>query len=70
MTSKDKLSIRNLADEIQTKTGLLESEQIAEAVYIEDRLWISLEAMIKLLAATAYRFMDKDYAELDSYFED
>lgn len=57
------LSIRNLADEIQTKTGLLESEQIEEVVYIEDCLWISLEAMIKLLSVTAYRFMDKDYAE-------
>ena len=58
------LSIRNLADEIQTKTGLLEAEQIVEVMYIEECLWISLEAMIKLLAATAYRFMDKDYAEL------
>lgn len=57
------LSIRKLADEIQSKTGLLESEQIEEVMYIEDCLWISLEAMIKLLSITAYRFMDKDYAE-------
>ena len=33
-------------------------------MYIEECLWISLEAMIKLLAATAYPFMNKDYAEL------
>lgn len=57
------LSIRSLADEIQTKTGLLESKQIEEVAYIEECLWISLEAMIKLLSAIAYRFMDKDYAE-------
>ena len=43
-------SIRALSDEIRRKTTALRNGEIAETAYVEDCLWLSLEAMIKLLA--------------------
>lgn len=45
--------INGLADELNDKTVALSAGYISKVTYIEDCLWISLEAMIKLLACTA-----------------
>ena len=44
-------SIQKLSEELRYKSEQLKNGQIKEAAYIEDCLWISLEAMIKLLSA-------------------
>ena len=44
------LPIRELSAEIRSKTEALQNGEIAETAYVEDCLWLSLEAMIKLLA--------------------
>lgn len=51
--------INGLADELHNKTAALGAGYISEATYIEDCLWISLEAMIKLLACTATLYGDQ-----------
>lgn len=43
-------SIGELSAEIRSKTKALQNDEITETAYVEDCLWLSLEAMIKLLA--------------------
>lgn len=52
-----------LADELHEKTANLNAGNITETKYIEDCLWISLEAMLKLLASTAVLFGDNRIAD-------
>ena len=63
--------IKGLADELHGKAEALSAGYISEATYIEDCLWISLEAMLKLLASTAALCNDQrivDFAQaLTSY---
>lgn len=67
MSQRTTDEIAGLADELDRKKQLLGKDNITEAAYIEDCLWISLEAMIKLLASTAvlsrHRF-GEEYPEL------
>lgn len=56
-------SIKSLADELCENSQKLVSQEIDEVTYIESCLWISLEAMIKLIAAMNLLTMDKDYAD-------
>ena len=63
VSNKNAEAVRKLADEIQTKTELLEKAQITEVQYIEDNLWISLEAMIKLIAAVSVEHIDGNRGE-------
>ena len=56
-------SIKSLADELYENSKKLVSQEIDEVTYIESCLWISLEAMIKLIAAMNLLTMDKDYAD-------
>lgn len=56
-------AIRSLADELHAKTDSLRNGEILEVNYIEDCLWISLEAVIKLIAAMSFRVLETDYAE-------
>ena len=51
--------IHGLADELHSKAAALGAGYITEVTYIEDCLWISLEAMIKLLACTAALYGDQ-----------
>lgn len=51
--------INGLADELHNKAAALGAGYISEITYIEDCLWISLEAMIKLLACTAALYGDQ-----------
>lgn len=62
-SEKKVMAIRELADELHNKMQLLESGQISEVAYIEESLWISLEAMIKLISSMTALIPDNDYAE-------
>lgn len=46
------IAINGLADELHSKAEALEAGYISEVTYIEDCLWLALEAMIKLMACT------------------
>lgn len=52
-------TINGLAVDLRSKADALSSGYISEVTYIEDCLWISLEAMIKLLACTAALYGDQ-----------
>lgn len=47
-------AVRCLADELSFKRELLETGGLDEVTFIEDSLWISLDAMVKLLASLVY----------------
>ncbi len=55
--------INSLADELHNKADALSSGYISDVTYIEDCLWISLEAMLKLLASTAALCNDQRIAD-------
>lgn len=55
--------INGLADELRSKADALSAGYISEVTYIEDCLWISLEAMLKLLASTAALCNDQRIAD-------
>ena len=61
-------AIQYLADEISQKTVLLDDGKITEVQYIDDCLWISLEAMIKLLAAMTMCLGNKEIGEFSQAF--
>lgn len=56
-------AINGLAGELHMKADALSAGYIPEVTYIEDCLWISLEAMIKLLACTASLYGDQRIAD-------
>ena len=60
--------IRVLADELRQRTNLFHMEQLGESQYVEDCLWLSLEAMFKLLSVSVESALGKragsDYAQL------
>lgn len=57
-------SIQKLSEELRYKSEQLKNGQIKEAAYIEDCLWISLEAMIKLLSAYIGSVGGKEFTDL------
>ena len=63
--SEDKYdSIKGLAEAIRHNVELLQKEEITETAFIEDCLWLSLEAMIKLLSSSLTCVVGTEYAEL------
>lgn len=56
-------AIRKLADELHSKEMLFRNGQISEVAYTEDCLWISLEAMIKLIASATSMFYGQQAAK-------
>lgn len=56
-------AINALADELAEKRTSFDDGQIGEVAYIEDCLWIALEAMLKLIASTASKVAPEEYAE-------
>lgn len=56
-------AIMSLADELHSKEILFRNGQLSEVAYTEDCLWISLEAMIKLIASAASMFCGQQAAE-------
>ena len=57
-------SIKGLAEAIRHNVELLQKEEITETAFIEDCLWLSLEAMIKLLSSSLTCVVGTEYAEL------
>ncbi len=57
-------AILTLSKELRKKSAMLRDGKISETVYIEDCLWISLEAMIKLLSAYAGSLVGQEYIDL------
>ncbi len=62
-SEKTVAAIRGLADELTEKRVAFEETKINEVTYIEDCLWICLEAMIKLIASTASKVAPEEYAD-------
>lgn len=57
-------SIRNLAGDIRLNAAKLNTGEISEVRYTEDCMWLSLEAMVKLLSSwLAGKIISKDCAE-------
>lgn len=64
MVSDDTVkAIVSLADELAQKTNLLDNAMISEVQYIEDCLWISLEAMLKLICSITVLLGSKEFSE-------
>lgn len=63
ITKETAAVINGLAEELHSKADALSAEYITEVAYIEDCLWISLEAMIKLLACTVALYGDQRIAD-------
>lgn len=63
VSEKTVTAVVALADELAEKKVAFEEGQIGEVAYIEDCLWIALEAMIKLIASTISRVAPEEYAE-------
>ena len=56
-------AIMSLADELHSKETLFRDGQLSETAYTEDCLWISLDAMMKLIASAASMFCGRQAAE-------
>ena len=56
--------VRTLRDEVAKKTDQFECGEIDEARYIEDCLWICLEAMIKLISARTESVIGDDLGQV------
>lgn len=56
-------AIMKLTDELHSKETLFRSGVLSEVAYTEDCLWISLEAMIKLIASAASMFCGQQATE-------
>lgn len=61
---KDVLAIETLANELCIKSEMLKNGDLEEVSYIEDCLWICLEAMLKLLSAMSKLIRNDEYSEL------
>ncbi len=60
LASKEKLKdIKKLAKEIRDTSEQFSNKKIQELEYVEKCLWLSLEAMIKLMSATLYSSIGK-----------
>ena len=56
-------AINGLAEQLHDKAVSLSEGYISEVAYTEDCLWLSLEAMIKLIASTVAYFGDRQVAD-------
>lgn len=57
-------SIKALASAIRDNGEKLQSNQISESAYVESCLWLSLEAMIKLLSSSLTPIIGVEYTQL------
>ncbi|MBR0342501.1 MAG: hypothetical protein IJH64_09745 [Oscillospiraceae bacterium] len=63
-SEKNLAAIKDLSDTIRSNTESLQKGEIDEVAYVEACLWLSLEAMIKLLCAFSTKFISQEYADL------
>ena len=56
--------IKSIAGEIRKKTDSLRKDTISEPSYVEECLWLSLEAMVKLLSASLTTLIGEDRSQM------
>lgn len=56
-------AIEKLADELHNRVELFRNGTLSESAYTEECLWISLEAMVKLIASAASMFCGQQASE-------
>ena len=75
LSEKEKVDeIKELAVQLRDKTEALRAGTLREVDYVEDSMWVSLEAMVKLLSATASALIQRaagsEYAQFtDAVFQ-
>ena len=57
-------SIMSISSDIRSRTELLREEAISESAYVDDGLWLSLEAMVKLLSSSLTMLIGAEYSQL------
>ena len=57
-------SIMSISSDIRSRTELLREEAISESAYVDDCLWLSLEAMVKLLSSSLTMLIGAEYSQL------
>ena len=57
-------SIMSISSDIRSRTELLREEAISESAYVDDCLWLSLEAMVKLLSSSLTMLIGAEYSRL------
>ncbi len=57
-------SIKSISSDIRGKTALLRQEAISESTYVDECLWLSLEAMVKLLSSSLTMLIGAEYSQL------
>ena len=57
-------SIKSIASDIRGKTALLHKEVISESAYVDECLWLSLEAMVKLLSSSLTVLIGAEFSQL------
>ena len=57
-------AISSISDEMDRLCDQLKKETITEAAYVEDCLWLSLEAMVKLLSASLGAHVGEEFSKL------
>jgi len=63
--SKEALaSIKSISTDIRSKTELFRQEAISESAYVDECLWLSLEAMVKLLSSSLTIMIGAEYSQL------
>ena len=63
--SEETLSdIKGISSVIRSKTELLREEAISESAYVDECLWLSLEAMVKLLSSSLTMLIGAEYSQL------
>ena len=64
ISEKNYEAIKDLSKTLRENTEKLDKKEITEIAYIEAGLWVSLEAMIKLLACSFTAGLKEEYANL------
>lgn len=57
-------AIKEISVNIRSKTEQLRSEEIGESSYVEECLWLSLEAMIKLISLSLTSLIGPEFSKL------
>ena len=57
-------AVKEIADQIRNNTCLLQQGEITEVRYVEENLWLSLEAMIKCLSLYVTPLIGPEYTQL------
>ncbi len=57
-------TIKGISADIRSKTELFREEAISESAYVDECLWLSLEAMVKLLSSSLTTLIGEEYSHL------